>query len=145
MNNATMSLDDLHIKLAQLDSQIRDHEEHTEKLRERRSHLSFLINDFHNIFDSSDKIDNQNDSPFPQKKYDSRKDTKIILVEILKNEARKMSWREIFEVFSEVKPKIKKSTVRVALSQMNADQECPIRLIKRGKEYLYTYREKGID
>jgi hypothetical protein len=135
-----LSLDNLEIKLAKIESQLKDYESLVSKLKERRIHLSYLIDNYHSIFEAS-SLEDQN-SLFPSEEYDPRKGTKALLVDILKNEARKMKWRDIFSIFEKEKPDIAKSTVRVSLSQMSNDQKFPVKLIKKGNDYFYIYGEK---
>ena len=134
-------MDFLQVKLSQLDSSIKDYELLIARRKQERFHLKYLIDNYSSIFGVSDTGSNQS-TLFPQVSYDPQKATKSLLVDILKGEAKKMTWKQIFAIFKEVKPEIAESTVRVSLSQMNKDQKFPIKLIKNGGDYRYIYGEK---
>lgn len=142
MNDTILALDTLHVKLAQLDSQIKDKEKEIYKLQEQRGHINYLIDNYQSIFGEQSTVPPQQPAMFNAPTYDANKDTRSILVDILKNEARKMDWKEIYEIFSKVKPGVQSMSMRVLLSQMNHDQKYPVKLIKKGADYRYIYGEK---
>lgn len=141
MNNTTVPINTLKVKLSQLDSQIKEKESQISKLREQRGHISYLVDNYQSIF-GGHRIATSQQPMFQGPIYDQNMKTKELLVAILKNEGRKMDWNEVYAIFHKVKPKIKSSTMRVALSQMNKNHKYPVNLIKNRDEYKYLYGEK---
>jgi hypothetical protein len=132
MNNTiSLSLDKLQRKQDHLDSQIK-------KLQAEKGHIEYVITQFFedpsnttvpSLSKNNDPVAGQNST------YDSSKNTKELIVDILRTEGKKMKWRSVFEMFHQIKPEIAVGTVQVSLSQMSRNTKYPVKLKKA--EYWY--------
>lgn len=74
----------------------------------------------------------------PGSDLDPTKPTKPLIIDILKKEGRPMKWKEVFDIFSKLKPEIAVGTVRVSLSEMGRKDKFPVGY----KDERYWYEEK---
>jgi hypothetical protein len=120
-NNSTLTLEFLQNKLQQLNLEVAN----IKKLEEAREHLVYLINNF-SIFSKSHEqlslISSQK-----QNIYDKNLPTRLLVIDILKTEGRRMRWSEVYEVVKSVKPEIQLSTTRFWLSKVSIDRTSNIR------------------
>jgi hypothetical protein len=138
MYDDSVSVQSIKRKIETLDEEIKESELAIVRKKEVRSHLSYLLDNFHKIFpQNTNDSSNSNVPLFPEITYSPSLDTKSLIVEILRKESRRMKWQEIYEIFHAVKPDIAESTLRVSLSQINKDPSYPVKLVREKEDYWY--------
>lgn len=138
MNKTSLTRDDLRTKLQSLDDEYKNLTVQLSNLKSEADKLRYLYDNFNNIAGLASNS-SQSTLPFSTPLAPSL-DTKRLLLLILKNENRGMTWVEIFNIFKNVKPTIAESTVRVSLSQMNKDVKYPVKLIHVDGDFRYIYQ-----
>lgn len=132
-NTVSLSRVDLQHKLDEINSQIKN-------LEKDKEHLEYFLREFFNS--SQISLFQEKTSAKMRSGLDSSLSTKPLIVQILKREGKEMTWNQVYDALHQVKPHIGEATVRVSLSQLNTDENKPVKLIQRGDKYTYVYDEK---
>jgi hypothetical protein len=128
-NSITLSYAELHGKLKQLE--------------EEKHAIEYLIKNYFSenqggspsLFDGQQMTSNVTSSS----NLDAAQNTKPLIIDILKKEGRPMKWKEVFDIFSKLKPEIREGTVRVSLSELGRMEKYPVGY----KNEQYWYEEKS--